>query len=109
MGAEERALTALAAAQVHNEAESRVRSARASADAGDRDAFRTLVVGSGVSVIAAVAKSWPSIVGLETTFRPDNKLRSSRSFTRGGAFGARVRLARRRARSQLDIMIAPPM
>jgi signal transduction histidine kinase len=55
MAAQARSLTALAAAQVHNEAESRIRSARASADTRDRDAFRTLVLGSGLSVLAAVA------------------------------------------------------
>jgi signal transduction histidine kinase len=55
MAAQAGTLTALAAAQVHNDAESRVQSARASADAGNRDAFQALVLGAAVSVAAAVA------------------------------------------------------
>ena len=55
MAGQARALTGVADRQVHNDAVQRVRSAEASASTRESDAFRTLVVGSSLSVIAAVA------------------------------------------------------
>jgi signal transduction histidine kinase len=46
-------LLTVTAQQVHNLAETRVRSASAGARAGERDAYQTLIVGSVISVLAA--------------------------------------------------------